>query len=503
MKRILIRSGRSPFRVATPAEFIQQDLIGTNTGNLIFSDSAHKMLTTPDTEVTSNGIRTDPSARRAAEINEQYDVFVVPLANAFRPAFQGSLDRLSTLIEQLTIPVVVFGVGAQAPADYDTEWLRPMADSVRRFARAVLDRSASIGVRGELTAGYLRDLGFHDVDIIGCPSMFLYGAAFPEIRASELTSDSRIALNLSPDAIPVGDIAGIARTAWERYPHLTYYAQNTADAELLMWGDTTPESGHADPFPLQLSHALLQENKVRMPLDPATWIDELRAYDFAYGTRIHGNVAALLAGTPSVVLTHDSRTLELCRYFDIPHRPLTELTAGTDPRDLYEEADFSAMLKGHGERFDRITAFLDRNGLENTYTHGDSGAAFEARMAGLDLPASMPVWDGGDDGQLRYRMSSLRERITAADTRAGERAAKQARENKELRGKLAAAERRASETARQLDAVRKELAAAAKRLSAVERRVTGIDKRLLVRLGPALRRRARRGPAARTPANSD
>ncbi|MCZ9347404.1 polysaccharide pyruvyl transferase family protein, partial [Streptomyces sp. TRM76130] len=465
MQRILIRSGKSPFRVATPTEFIQQDLIGTNTGNLLFSDSAHKMLSAPDTEVTSNGIRTDPSPRRAAEINEQYDVFVIPLANAFRPSFHASLDRLSSLIEQLTIPVVVFGVGAQAPDDYDTGWLGPMAASVKRFASAVLERSASIGVRGELTAGYLNRLGFKDVDIIGCPSMFLYGDTFPEIRTAELTAASRVAVNLSPDAIPVGDIAGIARHAWERYPHLTYYAQNTDDAELLLWGDTSPESGLTDPFPRHLSHPLLRENKVRMPLDPATWIKELRDYDFAYGTRIHGNVAALLAGTPSVVLTHDSRTLELCRYFDIPHRALADLPADTDPRDLYEKADFSAMLQGHGERFERIVAFLDRNDLKNTYTHGDGGAAFDQRLAGLELPASMPVWDGSDDGQLRYRFSRLREQFTAVSETAREQARKQARqakETKELRAGLAAAEQRADATAKRLDAVHAELVAARK-----------------------------------------
>ncbi|MEU4653422.1 polysaccharide pyruvyl transferase family protein [Streptomyces sp. NPDC023723] len=491
MKRILIRSGKSPFHVASPAEFIHQDLIGTNTGNLIFSDSAHKMLSAPDTEVVSNGIRTNSSPERAAEINEQYDVFVVPLANAFRPTFQASLDRLSTLIEQLTIPVVVFGVGAQAPDDYDTDWLGPMEASVKRFATAVLERSASIGVRGELTANYLKALGFRDIDIIGCPSMFLYGDTFPEIRTAELTADSRIALNLSPNAIPVGDISGIARHAHQNYPHLTYYAQNTVDAELLLWGDTSPESGYTKPFPLQLSHPLLQENKVRMPLDPATWIKELGGYDFAYGTRIHGNVAALLAGTPSVVLTHDSRTLELCRYFDIPHRQLAGLPADTDPRDLYESADFSAMRKGHGERFERIVAFLDRNGLENTYTHGDGGAAFDARMAELELPASMPVWDGSDDGQLRYRFSRLREQLTTADEKTREQARKQAKENKELRAKLAKSEKRAAETTAKLDALAKELAATRKALTAVDRKVTGIDKRLLVRLGPALRRRTR------------
>jgi hypothetical protein len=41
------------------------------------------------TEVTSNGISAACSAERAAEINEPYDVFVVVLVNAFRPALPG------------------------------------------------------------------------------------------------------------------------------------------------------------------------------------------------------------------------------------------------------------------------------------------------------------------------------------------------------------------------------------------------------------------------------
>ena len=134
MKRILLRSGKSPFRVVSHEEFIHQDLMGTNSGNLLFSDAVHKLLPTERTEVMSNGIKTDCSAQRAQQINEEYDVFAVPLANAFRPEFQASLDRLTTLIEQLTIPVVVLGVGAQTAADYDTEGLRPMEPSVKRFA---------------------------------------------------------------------------------------------------------------------------------------------------------------------------------------------------------------------------------------------------------------------------------------------------------------------------------------------------------------------------------
>lgn len=412
MKRILLRSGKSPFDVTTPEQVIHQDLTGTNSGNLLFSDATHKLLLMPDTEVTSNGIRTDPSPENAARINEEYDVFVVPLANAFRPTFQGALDRLSKVIEQLRIPVVVLGVGAQAGTDYDTVPIRALEPSVKRFVKAVLKRSPSIGVRGELTADYLKGLGFRDVDVIGCPSMFLHGGDFPEIdTSSKLTADSRIAINISRGASKVGDIAAIADHTYRRYPNLGYYAQNLVDAELLFWGDTSVAAGRSRNMPTNASHPLLRDGRARVPIDPATWIRELRDYDFSFGTRIHGNIAALLAGTPAVVLCHDSRTLELCRYFDIPYRMLADVPPDVDAADLHGEADFSGLVSGHRERFDRFVQFLDKHGLENTFTHGDAGAAYEARVASLQLPEPVGMWDGSDDGALGYRISRLREMI--------------------------------------------------------------------------------------------
>ncbi|MFI6350503.1 polysaccharide pyruvyl transferase family protein [Streptomyces sp. NPDC050560] len=490
MKRILMRSGKSPFDVVTHEEYIHRDLLGTNTGNLLFSDSVHKLLTLPGTEVVSNGIRTDTSAERAARINEEYDAFVIPLANAFRTDWKKSLDRLSALVEQLTIPVVVIGVGAQVGEDYATETLRPIEESVKRFVRAVLERSATIGVRGELTASYLKGLGFDAVDIIGCPSMFLHGDTFPAPREpGDFGPGSRIALNLSPDALPVGDVAGLARHAHERFPHLMYYAQNLVDAELLFWGDTSEAEGRHDPFPLQMTHPLFAEDKVRVPVDPATWLAELAGYDFAYGTRIHGNIAALLAGTPAVMLAHDSRTLELCRYFGIPYRLLSETPADIPPEKLYEQADYRELTGGHRERFARMVAFLDRNGLRNTYTHGDRGAAFDARVAALDLPPSIGAWDGSDDGAMRYRISRLRARIAA-------NAEKTAAANRKITGltkRLTDAEKKNTALTARLTSLEKQLAAVTDRVTKTEKRVTGIDKRVMVRLGPALRRRLRRG----------
>ncbi|MFF7897326.1 polysaccharide pyruvyl transferase family protein [Streptomyces sp. NPDC088817] len=412
MKRILLRSGKSPYDVFTVEEALHRDVIATNSGNLIFSDAAHKILETPDTEVVSNGMRTVVSA--ADRINEEYDVFVVPLANAFRPSFETSLKRLTKLINKLKIPVVVLGVGAQSSLDYNSSRLKPMESSVRGFVSAVLDRSASIGVRGEFTGQYLKDLGFRDVEVIGCPSMFMYGQELPvEKRVTALTAGSRIAINGSHSAVRSGGLHKVITRTHARYPHLRYIGQNLTDARQLHWRDLDSSAGRITQMPTHPDHPMYQEGKVRVYVDPITWINDLREFDFSFGSRIHGNIAALLAGTPATVLCGDSRTLELCRYFEIPHHRLDQLPEdGLDPAQLYEEADFTALTKGHRERFERFTAFLDKNGLENTFTHGDSGAAFDARMGSLSFPPGIRPWNDADLASLTSRFGWLQTQVT-------------------------------------------------------------------------------------------
>ncbi|MGW2515908.1 polysaccharide pyruvyl transferase family protein [Streptomyces sp. NPDC001617] len=411
MKRILLRSGKSPYDVFPVEEALDQDVIATNSGNLIFSDAAHKILETPGTEVVSNGIRTDVSA--AERINEEYDVFVVPLANAFRPSFEPQLRRLTRLIGRLRIPVVVPGIGAQAGLSYNAARLKPMEQSVREFVSAVLDRSASIGVRGEFTEKYLKDLGFKDVEVIGCPSLFLYGKELPvQKRLPVLTADSRIAVNGSHSAVQKQGLDRVITRAHARYPRLTFVGQNLSDARQLHWRDLSHPNAAVTSIPTHPDHPMYREDKARVYIDPVTWIDELRGYDFSFGSRIHGNIAALLAGTPATVLCGDSRTLELCRYFDIPHRRIDRLPEDLDPAALYEEADLTGLTGGHQERFERFTAFLDRNGLENTFTHGDGGAAFEARMKALNFPPAIRPWNEADLASLTSRFGWMQTRIT-------------------------------------------------------------------------------------------
>ncbi|GAA2928901.1 polysaccharide pyruvyl transferase family protein [Kitasatospora cinereorecta] len=409
-KRILLRSGKSPFDVASLEQSLHRDVFATNAGNLIFSDAAHKLLTTPRTEVFSNGIRT--VASEAARINEEYDAFVVPLANAFRPTFERPLQRMTQLIKKLRIPVVVLGVGAQADLAYNASRLKPMEPTVREFVTEVLNRSASIGVRGEFTEQYLKGMGFRDVEVIGCPSMFMHGDTFRvEKKAEALTPESRISVNGSHSAVRSHGLDAIIRRAHERYPHLRFVGQNLLEAELLHWRETANPIGALTAMPTHPSHPMYREGKVRLYVDPATWISDLREFDFSFGSRIHGNIAALLAGVPSTVLCSDSRTLELCRYFGIPHRKISETPKDIDPAELYAAADFGDLVNGHKERFLRFTGFMEKNGLENTFTHGDGGAAFDAEMSKLTLPPAVSPWIGSDPASLAGRFSWMRGRM--------------------------------------------------------------------------------------------
>ncbi|MFE9907897.1 polysaccharide pyruvyl transferase family protein [Streptomyces clavifer] len=409
-KRILLRSGKSPFDVDSLEQSLHRDVFATNAGNLIFSDAAHKLLMTPRAEVSSNGIRT--VASEAARINEEYDAFVVPLANAFRPTFERPLQRMTQLIKKLRIPVVVLGVGAQADLQYNASRLKPMEPTVREFVTEVLNRSASIGVRGEFTEQYLKDMGFRDVEVIGCPSMFMNGDTFQiEKGAEALTAESRISVNGSHSAVRSHGLDAIIRQAHERYPHLRFVGQNLLEAELLHWRETSNPIGALTSMPTHPSHPMYREGKVRIYVDPATWISDLREFDFSFGSRIHGNIAALLAGVPSTVLCSDSRTLELCRYFGIPHRKISETPKNIDPAELYAAADFGDLVNGHKERFLRFTGFMERNGLENTFTHGDGGAAFDAQLSKLTLPPAVSPWTDSDPASLAGRFSWMRGRM--------------------------------------------------------------------------------------------
>ncbi|WP_411079775.1 polysaccharide pyruvyl transferase family protein [Streptomyces sp. cmx-18-6] len=379
---------------------LQQRAWSGNFGNFVFSDSVHKMLLTEDRDISiisEKDVHREAASTLAARVNDEYDILVLPFANAFRTAYLPHLKKWTQLIRELRIPVMVIGIGAQSTLEYELEPLAPLNDAVRDFCRAVLERSPSMGVRGHFTHAYLTSLGIKDVDVIGCPSMFRNGDRFSvREKSGTLGADALIAASFTETG--AGDASAILRSNLQRYRNLHYIAQDLPDLEMMYWGDTSEAAQLEADQPRHRTHPVFQDNRARLFLDPVTWINTLGTYDFSFGTRIHGNITALLGGTPSVVLAHDSRTRELSEYFDIPHRRLTDFAGRIDVAELYDGADFSALLSGHRRRFEVITGFLAKHGLDHVYAEGgDQGAAFERRMSEIEFAPPVESWQGDTD----------------------------------------------------------------------------------------------------------
>lgn len=130
------------------------------------------------------------------------------------------------------------------------------------------------------------------------------------------------------------------------------------------------------------------------------------------GTRIHGSVAGILSGTPTLLVAHDSRTRELADYHQIPYVPLDKISENTRAEDLYQYADYSKFHAGLAETFDRFTAFLGKNGLRNIYQSDSVPNDYDEKLSAPELPPMVhPILAEGEAGrrEMASRLWWLRQ----------------------------------------------------------------------------------------------
>lgn len=370
MKKILMRASKSPIKKVSAFTVLTKNNIGNNIGNMLFPFSVYRALDIEDVQINTMKIDRDFTQEEIDHINEEYDYFVLPYANAFRLGFIRNLKRAIKLLRKIKIPCAVVGIGFQKEIgeEMDSERLDKV---VSEFMDVVLKKSSIVGVRGEQTAEYLKRLGFQeerDFTVIGCPSMFMFGKDIPEIRANGLTKKSSVSFNSKID-LPQNFHDFIWRSMKE-FDDAWYVPQVIEEMFRMYAGMPYPE-GFIEKapkhFPVKANNPIYKKGKGVSFVDVPSWLEFMRERDFSIGSRIHGNVAAILAGTPAFVVASDARIQELAEYHHIPHITINELTDKTTIWELYEKTDFSKVHEGHEKRFEHFLDFLHKNNLETIY----------------------------------------------------------------------------------------------------------------------------------------
>ena len=196
MKKILLKACLNPLDNKDAFDVLKDNLIANNTGNLLYSYGIMRTIMSGSTHVdTINNIRF--SDEQIDRINQEYDCFVIPLANAFRDNYVHVLKNLTKSIKKIKIPCIVAGVGIQESFDPNLNEEHIFDEAARDFVSAVLEKSGSIGVRGEITGEYLKKLGFTEYTLIGCPSMYMRGDNLFLKDPGPLTTDSVISITAS------------------------------------------------------------------------------------------------------------------------------------------------------------------------------------------------------------------------------------------------------------------------------------------------------------------
>ena len=278
-----------------------------------------------------------------------------------------------SVLAKLRIPVIAFGIGAQAPSKGPLV----LSQAARRVLALIADRSVSLGVRGSYTADVLWSLGIRNARIVGCPTVFRRND--PGLRIDlppiEAVRDVAYTLRREVDASYAKDLQrylGLQRDTIldlaQRF-RLDVLAQGEVEEKNILWGDAQQRGravaklreegwlrGEDDPLERLYATNLFYSDSV------AEFEQMLRRKHLVLGYRLHGNLLGLANRVPSVYFTYDSRTAEFAETLQIPS---FDVFAGRPFRleEYWDQALFERFNRAYYQRYREMRLFLDENGI--------------------------------------------------------------------------------------------------------------------------------------------
>ncbi len=380
MKRYLIRAGFNPLKHYSSRDFQINPLsiIGNNNGNYMFAYGVMNILWKDDVEIDQfYDIKAYYSDEEIAHINNNYDAFIIPMADAFRPDYIQKLSWYTALINKIKIPCIVVGIGYRGLYNPDFKSNKQLDDTVRKFCKAVLDHSAIIGLRGNITGEYLSYLGFKEdrhFTAIGCPSLYTYGI-LPSINPPSVDElrDGKLCLNANNIGPYIynkedGDLINdFINNSLEVIPNHFIIQQIIYEFEDMYIGNHSKwrRVNIGNIFREGVYERLAKDNRLKFFLDVPSWIDFLKDSNLFIGSRFHGTVASVLASVPHIFLPFNARTRELAEYHHFTCLSPKQLEYGKNVFDYIDLLDFCSFDKYQNSNLIHYLSFLKKNSINS------------------------------------------------------------------------------------------------------------------------------------------
>lgn len=340
--------------------------VGYNTGNLAFHYAINAHL--------GGDLCTLGWHAPVVQLNSAGGTVVFAAANQLGEHID--LRGMAQKFAKLSVPVVVIGLGAQgglggvipSVPQGTLDWVRASGDRAP-------GSSPNIALRGEFTRKVLESYGLAGRTVVtGCPTLFM--SPDPNLGRA-IAAKVGVPKRVSVCAGHQGwhDLSRIESALAQVVTQTggSYVAQSPIEMIRLARGEghriDAEELAACRDYvaPSLTTDAFLQwmGRYGRAFFDIPSWMSHLGEFDFVVGTRIHGVMLALQAGTPALCIAHDSRTLELCQIMMIPHVVAHEFPPTVTPEVLRDLFVFdAARFDENRRRLCRLYVdFLEGNSL--------------------------------------------------------------------------------------------------------------------------------------------
>lgn len=331
--------------------------LGYNSGNMMFTEAIFRTL--------KGAARTSFSL--PPEALEGRDCIVLAAANWINS--YEDFGWLADVIERTNLPVFLIGVGAQAPLDMS---IPTISVGTKRLLDIVAERSTSISARGTFSCEVLNHYGIKSVVATGCPSLLLLGPNGPAI--TQPPKLDRVVLHATRHGF--GRCDEMQRFLYSQamkhgYDILLqseaadiYFALGrTNNASIVKKASQAVIDAYGVPDASGVS-AYLRKHGLFF-INYPSWINSMKNRSFCLGTRIHGTVAAIIAGIPAVLIAHDARTIEMAQAMNIPYIVASSIPMDRD-LDLAVYANnavSSDLVRGYPVYRSKFFEYFNENGL--------------------------------------------------------------------------------------------------------------------------------------------
>lgn len=291
---------------------------GHNVGNFAFWN-AFKSLFAGEVRLFHFGAKQDFFKRG------DIDLVCIPAANFLNET--ADLGWLSKIIDYLDKPVFIVGLGAQSEHE---EKIPVLKQGTIDFLRSVSVRTPFICVRGPFSKKVCEAYGINNVKVLGCPSLFMNSnnGLAQEIKSKWNMPIEKLAVHA---ASIKQHVQGAERFIFSKLlipSFSSYILQRPVELMKLCLGTELSES--EDVYLSKLNNFLAPDMDLKdfkktirlngyIPYSIESWRFFLRTHTHSLGTRIHGSMLSISAGLPTICITHDTRTRELCEVMKIPN----------------------------------------------------------------------------------------------------------------------------------------------------------------------------------------